>query len=300
MSEQNENKELEVTPVAEENLENTQEQYTGCDEELSQEVTDEQYDEFMGEVEVAEKKPNAFVEFIKGLQNQAVCNLMFIFAAVGFILPFFTVSCDNQVFNAHSTTGFATFKKMTFALGEYGNVTADKQLIVIAAFAFIVLGLLITVFFKNQIRYIGGLVCSVASAACLFVFYRMLPAIMNDSLTAFLKKISKELTATWGEEIDLTLAETQKQMGLDLSGLKPIAAMGLYFVLAILAINAIYFIVMLIIDSKKKADEDIDIEAMFGKAEEVGEEAVEEIAEETVEEAIEEAAEETAEETTEE
>lgn len=235
-----------------EDTENTQEQYTGCDEDLSEEITDEEYEEMLSEIEEPEKNKSK-VSFISGLKDKAVCKLLFLFAAIGFIFPFFTVSCDGEIYNAYSTTGISAFKDMSYNLGEWGDLAVSKQWILIAAFIVIVIGLLVTVFFKDEVRYIGGLVTSLISAACIGVFYYMMPTILSDSMNSFLTDLSKDVSSLYGTTIDLTDADTLTQMGLDMSGLKAVPAAGMFFVFALLIINAIYFIVQLSISGKNKA-----------------------------------------------
>ncbi len=250
---ENENNQPEVNESAAETQENTQEQYTGCDEDLSEELTDEEYEKMVADVMGEPEKKASFFDFIHELKNQAVCKLIFLFAAIGFIFPFFTVSCDGQLHNTYSTTGISTFKDLVYSVGGYGDLFVSRQWILIAAFAIIIIGLILTVFFKNEIRYIAGLVCSLASAACIGVFYYMMPTLLSDSMNTFLTRLSKDISSAYGTTIDLTDSATLSEMKLDLSGLKAIPAAGMYFVFALLIINAIYFIVQLSANSKKKA-----------------------------------------------
>ena len=92
-------------------------QYTGCDEELSQEITDEEYEQMMEEIpeeeyevapDEAPEKKDGLKEFIADLKDKAVCKLLFLFAAIGFIFPFFSEfeKCAVTTF----TTGIDSFK----------------------------------------------------------------------------------------------------------------------------------------------------------------------------------------------
>ncbi|MDD4690172.1 MAG: hypothetical protein PHE51_10565 [Eubacteriales bacterium] len=239
--------------VVEEVVETT-EDYTGSDEDANLEITEDQYNEIL-ELEETPKKPGFFAE----LKNQAVCKLLFLFAAIGFIFPFFTVSCDGETYNAYSTTGIATFNKMAYNLGEYGEMFANRQFITIAAFAIVVIGLILVVLLKGEARNIVGLVCSIGATACLGVFTFMLPTLLDDTVSKFLVKLGKELTKAYGTTINLTDPATMKQMGIDTSALKAVPTTGLYFVLALLVINFIYFLCMVIGASKRKANVDVTL-----------------------------------------
>jgi len=266
-------------------------QYTGCDEELSQEITDEEYEQMMEELpeeELPEKK-DGFKEFIADLKDKAVCKLLFLFAAVGFIFPFFSEYEKGVV--STFTTGIDTFKPYMFL----ASVEVDRSWVLIAAFAFIVLGLVLTVAFKNEIRNIAGFVCSAASAVCMGVFAYMLPSMFGDAMTKFLVELSNAYSEMYGMAIDFT-------KDADMFELKALPSTGFWYVAAILAVLIIYFVFQIISDSKKKAVAEMTLtEGEF--PEDFDEEIYDEDVAAEIEAALEEAAQETeevAEETTEE
>ncbi len=267
--ENNENVQEPVEEVVEETTE-----YTGCDEELSQEITDEEFEEMMEELP---EKKNVFKDFITGLKDKAVCKMLFIFAAVGFIFPFFS-ELEKGVANTF-TTGIDMFKTYMFL----GSVESGRSFVLIAAFAFIVLGLILTVFLKNEIRNIAGFVCSAVSAVCMGVFAYMLPSKFADATTKFLVELSKAYSEMYGMEIDFTKDAEMFELAARPSS-------GFWFVAAILAVLVIYFIAQIVIDSKNKAAAEMTlIEGEF--PEDFDESEYDQDAADRIEAALEEAAE---------
>lgn len=293
----NTNQQEPVEEVTQETVEEVTE-YTGCDEELSQEVTDEEYEQMMEEIpeEEAQEVPvkkDGFKEFIADLKDKAVCKILFLFAAVGFIFPFFSEYEKGIV--STFTTGIDTFKPYMFL----ASVEVDRSWVLIAAFAFAVLGFVLTVALKNEIRNIAGFICSAASAVCMGIFAYMLPSMFGDAVTKFLVDLSAAYSEMYGMAIDLT-------KDADMFELKALPSTGFWFVTAILAVLMVYFVAQIISDSKKKAvaemtltegefpedfDEEIydeevaaEIEAALEEAAQATEEAAEEVAKETTEE----------------
>jgi len=216
-------------------------QYTGCDEELSQEITDEEYEQMLddGFEEIVEKK-NGFKEFIVDLKENAVSKILFLFAAIGFIFPFFSEYEKGIV--STFTTGIDTFKPYMLLT----SVEVGRAWVLIAAFAFVVLGLVLTIAFKNEIRNIAGFICSTAAAICMGVFAYMLPATFKDAVTKFLVDLSAAYSEAYGMAIDFT-------KDAEMFELKALPSTGFWFVVAILVVLIVYFVTQIISDSKKKA-----------------------------------------------
>ena len=269
-------------------------QYTGCDEELSQEVTDEEYQQMMEElpediVEEIPVKKDGFKEFIADLKDKAVCKLLFLFAAIGFIFPFFSEYEKGVV--STFTTGIDTFKPYMFLAA----IEADRAWVLIAAFALAVLGFILMIALKDEIRNIAGFVCSAVSAVCMGIFAYMLPSMFGDAVNKFLVELSQAYSQMYGMEIDLTKEVASFE-------LKALPSTGFWFVTAILVVLAVYFVSQIISDSKKKAvaemtltegefpedfDEEIydeDVAAEIEAALEEAAQATEEVTEETTEE----------------
>ncbi len=248
-------------------------QYTGCDEELSQEVTDEEYEEVMGEIYQEYPENNSSLKgIIAHLKDQAVCKILFIFAAIGFIFPFVSEYMGKEP--AFFLNGIDLFKKHML-VQYFGMDEIGKSWLMIAAFAVIVLGFILTVLLRRELRNIAGFVCSAVSGACMGVYAYMLPIIYNESVQRSLVKLSEIYTQQYRSEIssyyesmgmpidsatletikvDLTNVADRQALGIQFPEFKAAPSTGFWFVVAILAVLAIYFIVQIVIDSKRRAN----------------------------------------------
>ncbi len=204
--------------------------------------------------------------FREDLSKQAVAKIFFLFAGIGFFFPFFTVACQGQS-TGLTFKGIDLLKGTKIPIQQGMDLPIPKQPLIIAAFAVIVIGLILTVFLKGMPRYIAGAVCSVIPASIMVVFAIILQQTIIDEFTRI---ISTEFKM-----------EDPSQLG-NMSEISPIFEAGYYFVLSLLIINFIYFIVQIALESKRQANKVMQFEGE-GDFEDVNwEEATEEIQETNV------------------
>lgn len=212
-----------------------QQETEGQQEEFGVEDSFDEMDNDIGE-DVAPAKEKG--GFWKELSHQAVSKIFLLFAGIGFFFPFFTIACQGQE-TGLVTKGFDMFKDYKIPIQQGIDIPVPSQPIIIAAFAVIIIGLILTVFLKGMARNISGAVCSLIALVIMAGFVVILPQTIIETIKSF--------AATVG----LT---DPTQLG-DLSVIQPVLQPGFYFVASLLLIDLIYFIVQIAIDSKRKAKE---------------------------------------------
>lgn len=270
-------------------------------EEVVENLTEDAEDSFIEATE--ECAPKKKCSFFSELSKQAVCKLFFLFAGIGFFFPFFTISCMNAETGALQDSGYPALtgldmiagKKVPFLDLFYGStITADNGLeplltrsaLVLAAFAVICLGLILTLIFKGKLRSIFGLICSGASAIILGIFAFTLNNILRGSILSYLQSATMtDFLAQYG--LDPTSEEALQMFNLE--SMYGVLGTGFWFVMSLMVINFIYFLVMLIKGDRKcepvlaeidtSCCEDCDIGDIVSDCEEASECASDECAE---------------------